>query len=128
MRVPRWPLLAPLVEEIVALSAGEPAAAEVQSVIGEVQKDMATVAAVVSGAAGAPSATSYQTATTALNSIKSNLGGLLSAGHIKNPDTLSKVTGIVKHTRSAKWRRFFRKSRCDPVAPATPAAPAAPSA
>ena len=85
---------APLVEEIVALSAGEPAAAEVQSIVNEVQKDMATVATVVSGAAGAPAATSYQTATTALTSIKSNLGTLLSAGHIKNPETLTKVTGI----------------------------------
>ena len=85
---------APLVEEIVALSAGEPAAAEVQSIVSEVQKDMATVATVVSGAAGEPSATSYQTATTALNSIKTNLTGLLTAGHVKNPDTLAKVTGI----------------------------------
>lgn len=85
---------APLVEEIVALSAGEPAAAEVQQIVAEIQKDMATVATVVSGAAGAPSATSYQTATTALNSIKANLGGLLTAGHVKNPETLAKVTGV----------------------------------
>lgn len=88
-------LLAPLTEEIVALTAGEPAAKEVQAVVGEVQKDMATVAAVTAGAAGSPSATTYETASTALNSIKSNLGGLLAAGHIKNPVTLTKVTETV---------------------------------
>lgn len=87
-------LLAPLTEEIVTVSAGEPAAAEVQSVVGEVQKDMSTVAAVASGAAGSPSATTYQAATTALNSIKSNLGGLLTAGHIKDPAKAQKITGI----------------------------------
>lgn len=87
-------LLAPLTEELLALVAGEPAAAEATSIIAEVQKDMATIAAVTSGAAGAPSASSYQTATTALNSIKSNLSGLLTAGHVKNPETLAKVTGV----------------------------------
>ena len=121
-------LLAPLTEEIVALAAGEPAAAQVQSVIGEVQKDMATVAAVTSGAAGAPSATSYQTATTALNSIKSNLSGLLSAGHIKNADTLSKVTGIVNTVVGEVEAILSEIPAPTSAAPPAPAAPAAPTA
>jgi len=89
-------LVGPLTEEIVALSAGEPAAAEVQSIITEVQSDLALVSGVVSGATPASASPSLiSTATNSLNSVKSNLSGLLAAGHIKDPAKVAQVTGLV---------------------------------
>ena len=89
-------LVGPLTEEIVALSAGEPAAAEVQSIITEVQSDLALVSGVVSGATSATASPSLiSTAVNSLNSVKANLSGLLAAGHVKDPATCAKVTGLV---------------------------------
>ncbi len=89
-------ILAPLTEEVIALTAGEPAAAEVASVISEVQKDLGVVAGVVNGAEGGSAPASLiATAQQSLNAVKSNLGALLAAGHIKDTATLTKVTATV---------------------------------
>lgn len=85
-------LIAPLTEEIVAVSAGEPAAQEVKSVITEVQNDLGLVAGLAAAGAGDPTGPMVAKAQDALSRVQSNLSGLLAAGHIKNPDTLSKVT------------------------------------
>ena len=88
-------LVAPLTETIVTEAAGEADADKVQSLVTEVQSDLAVAATLISGA-DAPGASAGTQITTALNSVTANLGGLLSAGHIKNPATLTKVTSIVK--------------------------------
>jgi hypothetical protein len=86
-------IAAPLTEDIVALTAGEADAAKVQSAIVEVQNDLALVKGVVDGAqAGTAPASLIATATASLESVKTNLGALLTAGHIKDPATLEKVT------------------------------------
>lgn len=90
-------LIAPLTEEIVTLTAGEAAATEVQSIVTQVQNDLALVSGVVSGAESGAAAnpTALGTAQSALQSVSSNLSGLLAAGHIKDPATLTKVTSTV---------------------------------
>jgi len=86
-------LAAPGLESIVALTAGESDASEIQSVVSEVQTDLATVAGFLAQSQGGASVVS--TLTTVLNAVKSNLGALLTAGHIKDAETLTKVTAIV---------------------------------
>jgi len=96
-KVPTWQqtasgaitITAPLLEELIAQTAGESTAAEVTSVINEVQTDLATVSALIKGTG------STATLSGVLESIKTNLSGLLTAGHIKDAATLTKVTGIV---------------------------------
>jgi hypothetical protein len=82
-------VIAPLLETIVALSAGEPAAATVASIIAEVQSDLGAAAALIGQAGSTPTLRSV------LESVKSNLQSLLTAGHIKNPETQTKVTAAV---------------------------------
>lgn len=87
-------LIGPLTEEIVTIAAGEAAGVEVTSIVREVQSDLALVAGVVSG--GSPASPSLlNAASSSLQSVKSNLSGLLAAGHIKDPAKLQQVTGIV---------------------------------
>lgn len=80
---------APLLQTIVTLSAGEAAGAEVGSIVSEVQSDMAAAATLIKSSGATPTLTSV------LGSIQTNLGGLLTAGHIKDQGTLTKVTSIV---------------------------------
>lgn len=86
-------LLAPGLESIVALTAGEPDAAEIQKVVAEVQSDLGTIAGLLSQSQAGVSVTA--TLVNVLNSIKGNLSALLAAGHIKDQATLQKVTAIV---------------------------------
>jgi hypothetical protein len=60
-------------------------APEVGNVIAEVQATMSTVATVVSHAHGAPDANTLAHISTGLGAIVGDIGGLLAAGHIKNP-------------------------------------------
>lgn len=79
--------LAPDVE--IVLDLVDPAAGELATpIITEIQADMGTVAGLLK---------SGNTATVGsfLVAIKSNLGLLLSAGHISNPASVTKATGIV---------------------------------
>jgi hypothetical protein len=86
-------LSAPLVESLVAVTAGEADSAKVQEVVNEVQTDLATVAQLIKQSQGGTN--TFQTIANILNSVKNNLSGLLAAGHIKDQATLEKVTGIV---------------------------------
>jgi len=88
-------IVAPLVETLVALTAGEPEATEIQSVVNQVQSDLAAVAALATSVTPASGATTYQQIGTVLNGVKTNLASLLAAGHIKDTATLTKVTAIV---------------------------------
>jgi len=83
-------VVAPLTETIVGLTAGEPAGAAVAAIMTEIQNDLAAVNAVVNTAGG-----SSATVESTLKSVIANLQSLLTAGHIKDPATLSKVTVIV---------------------------------
>ena len=85
-------LAAPLTNSIVVLLAPEEAPL-VQGVVSEVQSDLAVAAQLVSQSHG--SDTVPAGVNTALDSVKNNLSGLLTAGHIKNADTLAKVTAVV---------------------------------
>jgi hypothetical protein len=88
-------LLAPLTNEVVALTAGEADAGKVAGVIDQAQTDLALVAGIVSTAeTGGPSAPMLTTATNSLHAVQQNMQGLLTAGHIKDPATIEKVTGI----------------------------------
>jgi hypothetical protein len=84
----------PLLTELVQLSAGGPAAALVQGLQNTLQSDLATVSAVVTGATSTPSGSALQTALNALNSIKANLSGLLTAADVKNSTNAATITGI----------------------------------
>jgi hypothetical protein len=82
-------IVAPLTETIVGLVAGEPAAAAVGAIINVVQSDLGVAATVIGQADATP------TLDGALSAITTNLQALLTAGHISNPTTQTKVTAIV---------------------------------
>lgn len=80
-------LIAPLVKGIAASTASESDQKTISAIIDEIQTDLAvTSAAISTGSTGG--------ATVALTSLQTNLGALLTAGHIKDPATLQKVQGI----------------------------------
>jgi len=91
-------IIGPLTERIVEMTAGEAAAGEVKNIISQVQNDLGVVAGVV-GAASANNASAdpslLSTVFAACNSVKSNLSGLLAAGHVKDTATMTKVTSTV---------------------------------
>lgn len=97
-KVPSWSqhlsavlsFVAPLTEGI--LQAFDPTVApEAHQIIAEVQTDLAVAGAVASQSHGA---TPPETLVNTITSINTNLSELLTAGHIKDPATLAKVTGI----------------------------------
>lgn len=84
--------LAPLALGIIQLV--DPAVApEAAGIMKEVQTDLALVNGLIqqNGLKGS----NKQVIAGALQSVTDNLSGLLAAGHIKNADTLGKVTGLV---------------------------------
>jgi len=88
-------LVAPLLETVVTLTAGEPAAMLVENVIHEIQGDLAAVSAVVTSAVVPGTTGSAAVATNVLTAVQNNLQQLLAAAEIKNPVTQQQVTGIV---------------------------------
>jgi len=86
---------APIAETLIGLAAGQPAEALVAEGVTILKSDLATVSAVVSGATTTPSATGLATVVSALNSIKTNLSGLLTAAEVKNSKTSSAITSTV---------------------------------
>lgn len=86
-------LVAPLTNTIITLADGEEAAAQATSIVHEVQSDLAAAASLLSEAHG--TATAPAGLNTILQSVTDNLGALLTAGHIKNPEKLSKVEAVV---------------------------------
>jgi hypothetical protein len=79
-------LLGPLAESVIILvDPGD--AKEAQSVITEIQADLGTASAILSGAPGNLSGT--------LGAVSANLQGLITAGHIKNPDSVAKASAAI---------------------------------
>lgn len=86
---------APAAEEIYALVTSDPAdAAEAANIVNEIQADLAAASMLIAQSHNSADASTYQKLDTILGSVKTNLQSLLTAGHIKNPQTLAKVTGI----------------------------------
>lgn len=83
-------LTAPIISAVIAKCAGEEGAAAVDAVIKEVETDLATVTGTIQ--AMGLSGTGKATVQTSLESVKDQLGGLLTAGHIKNEGTMKEVT------------------------------------
>jgi len=112
--------VSPLLDTFLTLVAGAPVATAVQGIINQLQTDLATVSTVASETATAPSASGYQTAENALNSIKANAPQLLAAADIKDEKTLATATSIVDTLVSEADAVLANL----PSAPAAPAAPA----
>jgi hypothetical protein len=85
-------LAAPLISTVVGLVSGPDNAAEALQVAHEVQADLTAASALISQAHGTNEAGNLAAI---LQSVNSNLDALLGAGHIRNPETLSKVKTIV---------------------------------
>lgn len=83
-------VVSPIVETIITLTAGEPAALAVAAIVAQIQTDMANVAKTITAAGSSP------TVTTTLNSIITNLQALLTGADIKDATTLTKVESVVK--------------------------------
>ena len=84
--------VAPLLELLVGLAAGGPAETLVTGIVNTTQSDLATVAAVVTGATATPPANEMAAVTNALNSIKANLPQLLTAVEVKNSTKSTEIT------------------------------------
>lgn len=87
--------VAPILETIIGLAAGGPAEAAVSGVVNSIQADLATISAVVQGAAVTPRSPTAVTVKTALESIKANLGSLLADADIKNSTKVTEITAAV---------------------------------
>ena len=83
-------VVSPIVETIITLTDGEPAALAVAAIVAQIQTDMANVAKTITAAGSSP------TVTTTLNSIITNLQALLTGADIKDATTLTKVESVVK--------------------------------
>lgn len=86
-------ITAPGLQTLIALTAGQENADQVASIVKEVQTDLATLSALLSQAQAGQDV--HQTIINILEAVKNNLSDLLAAGHIKDQDTLTKVTAIV---------------------------------
>jgi hypothetical protein len=86
-------LILPLLKTVLTLVVGEGAADAVTAIVNEVISDLGTVSVLITQSQGDPSV--IGTIGNLLNAVVSNLTALLSAGHIKDTATLSKVTAIV---------------------------------
>ena len=88
-------IVSPLVETMVALIAGEPAAI-LQGILTKVQAGLSSVSSLAASVAAgtANSTTAAGEAKGILSGVQSQLQSLLTAGQIKDPATLAKVTAI----------------------------------
>ena len=87
--------VAPLVKGIMQAVAPEDAATA-GNVIGEITTDLATASTLISQSHTATDqATALTSVSNALGSVNTNLSALLAADHIKNPDTIAKITPLV---------------------------------
>lgn len=85
--------VAPLLETIVGYVAGSGAENTVKGIIGTVQSDLATIAAVVDG--GQVDAHGTAVVVSALNSVRANMSGLLNLAEVKNSDKQAAITTAV---------------------------------
>lgn len=86
-------LVAPIISAIVAKAAGDESAAVVDSIIKEVETDLAVVAGTIQ--ATGLSGTGKATVQSSLQAVVDNLQALLAAGHIKNAGLLGEITSDV---------------------------------
>ena len=85
----------PLVQTLVTLAAGGPAGALVGAAVATAKSDLGIAAAVVSGATSTPAANDVALFVNAMNSVKANLTGILSAAEVKNSGKQSEITNAV---------------------------------
>jgi hypothetical protein len=83
-------VIAPLVETILIVAGEEPLAAVIENVVSQIKTDLAAAAALVETSGATPTLSSVLQATLV------NLKSLLTAGDIKDPATLQKVTAVVE--------------------------------
>lgn len=86
--------VAPIVEGILAL-VDPPAAAIVTPIITVVERDLSTVAATIQDGMPAAGSSAEQAVESALNAIKSNIGGLLQVAEVKNSAKITEITTAV---------------------------------
>jgi hypothetical protein len=87
-------ITAPLLETLVALTAGEPAAAALTGVIKQAENDLAGTAVLLQQAQLGDGTAKTQ-ATNMIAAVDTNLQTLLTDAQIKDPATLEKVTAVV---------------------------------
>jgi hypothetical protein len=83
-------VVAPLLDTLVTLTAGEAAGAVVANAVNQLQSDIAGAAALLSGA----DAGGTVTVTSLLNSVKTNLGTLLADADVKNSTKITQITSV----------------------------------
>lgn len=82
-------VIAPLVETILVVTGQEVEARAVELVIEQVETDLTAITALVQSSGVTPTLTSV------LNAVVENLESLLTAGQIKDPNTIKTVTATV---------------------------------
>jgi len=85
----------PLLVTLVTVAGGGSAGAIVAAAVTAAKSDLGVAAAIVSGATGTPAASDVALFVNAMNSIKANLQGLLSAAEVKNSGKQAEITSIV---------------------------------
>jgi hypothetical protein len=84
-------IAAPLLNSLITLTAGSAVADRVAGIVAQIQADMAGADAVISGAG---TGSGGVTVTSFLDSVKANLGTLLTDADIKNHAEFSKISSI----------------------------------
>jgi hypothetical protein len=84
-----------LVEGILAETGNEPAAAEITNIVNQTKTDLAAAATLAKSVTPQSGTGAYAQVSTILGGVNTNLKTLLTAGHVTNPATVAKVTGIV---------------------------------
>jgi hypothetical protein len=79
----------PALQTIVSAEAGAPAGAIVGKVVAQAQSDLTAAGSLIYDFGANPSAGSI------IASVQTNLGALLTAGHVTNPTSVATVTKVV---------------------------------
>jgi hypothetical protein len=116
--------VAPVLEEVIVLTLGTPAETVAAAVISRVQSGLATVSAILLEAQVTPGTSVAKTVTIALNSVKDNLTGLLTAAEVKNTTKSTQITSTVNMLVG----EIDALLGSMPTSTSTPAAPVAPAA
>jgi hypothetical protein len=85
----------PILQTVVALAAGGPAEALVAAAIATAKSDLGVAAAIVNGVTSTPAPNEVALFVNSMNSIKSNLTGLLTAAEVKNSGKQAEITSAV---------------------------------
>lgn len=83
---------APIVQLLVTMAAGPAAGTIVGTVANAAKNDLATISAVVTDATSVPGASETTVVVNALNSLKTNLGSLLTDAGVKNSAESTTIT------------------------------------